>query len=74
MQAGGQEFDSPRLHHLFSKGYTKQSESFAYSKEQGKHKGVVLKGTSTAEFDDMTKLHAKILPLPSKTKQSESFA
>ena len=28
LQAGGQEFDSPRLHHLFSKGYTKQSERF----------------------------------------------
>ena len=30
--------------------------------------------TSTAEFDGMTQLAAKILPLPSKTKQSESFA
>ena len=30
--------------------------------------------TSTAEFDGMTQLAAKILPLLSKTKQSESFA
>ena len=38
---------------------TKQSESFAYSKERGKHKGVVLKGTSTAVFDDVTQLYTK---------------
>ena len=74
LQAGGQEFDSPRLHHLFSKGYTKQSESFAYSKEQGKHKGVVLKGTSTAVFDDVTQLYTKESPHLGRTKQSESFA
>ena len=51
LQAGGQEFDSPRLHHFFKKVIPSKAKVLRRARNEGESKGVVLKRTSTAGFD-----------------------